>query len=476
MASLLASHIKRVNCYLELSKIIQHSGTFLWISVALSFISLSFAPKSFAPLMLIVSLVPLLSVALSPKLTTLLNINLSSRDHPLFFRMFMVLFWWAILSVFWSQHPLQSASLLIKFLILSIATVVTLKFYNIFLPVRTINKIGLTITMVLVISSCYLIINQHTGFAIAKFSKVLFGSDPAKFNASFINNSTTSMALLMWISVLYLLQKRYNLFAFLVWLLCAITIFSHYRHSADGSATAMLQLVGATTIFAIMYVIMRFFPSKIDHLISFLQIFVAIGALAAMILFKIFSPLDISKLAPYMSGSAKHRLCIWEYSSNIMNDTNLFGIGFDGARYVGRDAKSKCLIYEENTGKSNSFKSHITLHGESIAMRNIMFMKHEIPLHTHNFIMQIGVELGYTGVLLVVLFFILMLQYIKDNYYGSVKMVSIALLFSAASMPLTAYGIWQMWMWGVFYFTLTLFVIISKLSLPVEGSNRFKDL
>ena len=85
-----------------------------------------------------------------------------------------------------------------------------------------------------------------------------------------------------------------------------------------------------------------------------------------------------------------------------------------------------------------------------------------IPLHTHNGILQVWLELGFIGVLL---FYIFMLKLVNtiyafskiNFYYSAICFISLIQIFSIGQL---SYGFWQSWWIAIMAFNFILYSIL----------------
>ena len=146
--------------------------------------------------------------------------------------------------------------------------------------------------------------------------------------------------------------------------------------------------------------------------------------------------IDFSKYQYYhLSDKIIHRLMIWSFSKEKIFDRPIFGYGVFKTRSVGEEYK----IIDKDNNKISA-----------------------IPLHTHNGILQIWLELGGIGVLLFYyLIFILMKRIhsfskISRNYSIIVSASLIQIFFIGQ----LSFGVWQSWWMSIIAITIVLYSLL----------------
>lgn len=129
-----------------------------------------------------------------------------------------------------------------------------------------------------------------------------------------------------------------------------------------------------------------------------------------------------------LPGSWQHRVEIWHYTARKIADKPLLGWGFDASRTLGGTTQ---FVLEQPDG------AKITYPGISL-----------LPLHPHNGILQVWLEMGAAGALLVMV----MIYGIGQSLAGIVRehgrfggAMASAVTASALSLSLLSFGQWQSW-------------------------------
>ena len=258
-----------------------------------------------------------------------------------------------------------------------------------------------------------------TGAWISSNLRALVG-DPAELTGEaskrLLNNGITVLTLLTWPAVC--LTVRDGRAAATI-LLVGLLIAAVYLAEADVGVTAVAIGGGAVLASRLMR---RWVPALVPTL-------VVLVVVAAPLLMISFSPLQrhVDEL-PKLSGSAYHRLLIWDAASDLIRDRPLLGHGFDASRALG--ARVDPSIVE------------IDRKGERV-YRGLV---HPLPLHPHNMALQIWLELGLVGLLYFSgLVAALVISVWRMTATPIARDLFLGMLVSGTVVAFTAYGAWQNW-------------------------------
>ncbi|GIS23944.1 MAG: hypothetical protein CM15mP124_4240 [Alphaproteobacteria bacterium] len=138
-----------------------------------------------------------------------------------------------------------------------------------------------------------------------------------------------------------------------------------------------------------------------------------------------------------------HRRAIWSFSKEKILEKPLFGHGIFSSRVIGDQYK---IINNENK------------------------MLSAIPLHPHNSILQLWLELGIIGIILL---YILLYKIINKIYeikkinskYAAFSLASLLQIFLIGQF---SYGFWQTWWISIIFINIFIYNILYKKLLQVR--------
>jgi O-antigen ligase len=152
--------------------------------------------------------------------------------------------------------------------------------------------------------------------------------------------------------------------------------------------------------------------------------------------------------------SARHRVVNWAYNSELIAERPLTGYGI-------RSAYSNRFRATDQAGKDV-----FTNLGNDQKVLKI------INQHSHNFYLQIWLDLGLTGVSLAVVAIVMLMKFVARQPILEQSFL-LAAITSAGSLALTGYGLWQSWLivgiiWAVIAFGLAMKKKNGSISAAVD--------
>ena len=248
-----------------------------------------------------------------------------------------------------------------------------------------------------------------------------------------INNGVCLLAMLIWPTLIILhSQKRYTL-AFIAFVTTAFIISKSFNFAAAVAAG-----VGSISF------IIAFFAPRIFYKIATVGLTLLIlGAPFAMVALP--DARTIGKNLPELSYSVYPRLVIWQYASNLIMNKPLVGHGIRTSRGLSKTDTKITFLYRDN-GEINLGNTET------------------IPLHPHNGVIQIWLELGVGGAILGLILILCILWSINKSSAPQVgKALAFAALTSSICLVSVSYGLWQSW-WLVSLWLQGLLVTLSLAS------------
>jgi O-antigen ligase len=149
-------------------------------------------------------------------------------------------------------------------------------------------------------------------------------------------------------------------------------------------------------------------------------------------------------------SSANHRFRTWQFTAQRIAEKPLLGWGMDSARHVPGGEVDVPVWYHYDDGRVEQFVERL------------------MPLHPHNWFLQIWVELGAVGAFLMTAIIVLALRWI-----GSVgrSRAQTALLFGQAiaiiSTASLSFGAWQNWWLGTIFLSFAVAATVEH-----DGGRR----
>lgn len=249
---------------------------------------------------------------------------------------------------------------------------------------------------------------------------------------------------------LSIFNRTASIIVIFVWVV-GVSLSVHFGKSAGiaffiVSAVTVVLLAPATPILALLI------GGLVFGLAYFSPVLGKI-ALALGFLLSILSVLVIGDLAPlaieffaenvWLPHTSVHRIVIWDFTAENIMQRPLIGWGLDAARSL--------------PGGDDKIFLFANLHG-------IPTMGAALPLHTHNALMQIWLELGLIGVGFSTTLFCWILYVIpvgRENRRSAAMMATLATAFIIAQL---SFGIWQGWWLGTLSCATVLVAVMGEWS------------
>lgn len=187
-----------------------------------------------------------------------------------------------------------------------------------------------------------------------------------------------------------------------------ISLVATYRLPMGASALAIV--IGSIT-----YGLAQWIPRSVTRLVF---AGLACFALSAPVLMTSFVTVEnFQSKGLEISRAVKQRLEIWQYSSELILERPILGHGFDTSRDIGNEG--------------------FMIEGTNWAA---------LPLHPHNAILQIWLELGMVGVIAVCIIMWELWRNLERKIESGQEIAVLLAVFSAiATISLISFGVWQYW-------------------------------
>ncbi|HEX9881534.1 MAG TPA: O-antigen ligase family protein [Hyphomicrobium sp.] len=202
--------------------------------------------------------------------------------------------------------------------------------------------------------------------------------------------------------------------------------------------TSKLAFVAGLSVFASAYVAAR--PTGRMVAVGWV-----IACLAVLPSALIVHRLDLHN-APWLPGSARHRIIIWNHTAEQVLNAPWLGVG----------ARSTYLLGPR-------------LEHEPITRPDEAFTR-TLSAHSHSIYLQTWFELGLVGATLLTVLGLAILQAIR-SLAGSLQPYAYATFVSAAVMAASSYGMWQIWFVSMFGLTAALVGLGASLLATRYGAD-----
>lgn len=246
---------------------------------------------------------------------------------------------------------------------------------------------------------------------------------------------------------LYMLDRGCALLSLTAWVVIAILINDRRHRHASILYVLVLYLLNISDSLAsflgfglggVIFIASRLIKSIFSRLIIFCLI---TGSLLFPVVAKQINPKQLSDNYLTTHLSAAHRLFIWHFVANKIAEEPLVIQGFNASKYVTIE-DSKMINY---TGEK----------------------WHPLPLHPHNNILQITLELGLIGLALFLSLIYKYLKQIGNIENNNFRAISYACFINYYVIGMISYNIWQTWWIASGIWVLILMKLLVKPDIVV---------
>jgi O-antigen ligase len=241
--------------------------------------------------------------------------------------------------------------------------------------------------------------------------------------------------LLVWPLAAHMLDLGRRLLVAAV--LAAMLLIAYF----SGGDTAFVALIVGTILFLLAFLNYRALGMGLGVVVIAASLLAPIGAGSFSRLVK---EAEVSGSLP---STFYYRGAIWGFVSEKISDKPLLGWGLDSSRIIPGGQKKIRIPYED-------------IERDPVKNRS---GKHELlPLHPHNAVLQIWLELGVVGVLLAVAVLVSMIRSaVRESARGTWGATYFGALGGGFVIANMSYGIWQNW-WLAAIFIVISFLIAAR--------------
>lgn len=275
------------------------------------------------------------------------------------------------------------------------------------------------------------------GAKVTLFLRDIFGkADVGQANVGNLLNLGITMASLYLWPWAALVWRKWPVILALPLVVAAASIL-HFSNADAPLFGLMAGLLAAVAVFTV--------PRVASIAIAAVLVMGVIGA--PLLPNVILSGLDINVKPRFISDSGYHRLLIWETTANKIFARPVFGYGFDTSRAMyNKTQKVRTMRYDKDGKAWWGVTSE------------------PIPLHPHNNILQVWLELGAGGALLLLA---LLLSIVKNIRTATISRLDRAVCFgffiSVVTVASISFGAWQGWWLATQWLTAAFIIATSML-------------
>ncbi len=157
----------------------------------------------------------------------------------------------------------------------------------------------------------------------------------------------------------------------------------------------------------------------------------------------------------FLTNSAVHRIHIWRNTAALIPDAPILGRGLDSSR----------MLYDGSTQEAFIFLP-------DRAGGGFTSLSEPIPLHPHNFVLQVWLELGAMGALLLSGLLIALVHSISSLRGARERFVSFGALTCGIIIANVSFGAWQSWWLASLFLTVILVVALTRDIPSVDEKNE----
>lgn len=273
-----------------------------------------------------------------------------------------------------------------------------------------------------------------------------------KFNSQLFIKGIVNLGFLFW-SFLFLISyyKSKISFSKMLFISTAILMFILLNAAPDAARAGLLfGFLGASVVY---------YKPKASYVFSML--FITFGAFAPWILTSCLTPNTLGNMFYYLPLSYQHRFFIWNEMSKKALESPIIGHGFDYATTLS-DGPIMCL-------KKIYFSWNLHPIEFSFSPLVDIGCGHIFTSHPHNGIVQVWVELGLVGIILLSGVLYLLTSKIAKIQNPAERACCFGLLLFYEVIMLVSSGLWQKWIGATIILAFIGFCVIKgHLKTPLK--------
>lgn len=342
---------------------------------------------------------------------------------------------WGVASMIWTVSLDQSWSVSRSFPFIMLGGILLVNSIK-GLDSKDLNWTGSSIISGMFLGLFFALVDTSTGYSISQaLDLIKYNGEWNDYMPGFVvNNGITVLVMFFWPVMIFLWNKNRRQLAFIIFIAMIFIISQSTNFSA----------VVAMGVGAIAFLAAKFFFRAAFRIAA---ISLAVLILSAPFIMR--SLPDAGKIGmhlPELSYSVYPRLVIWQFASARIMEKPIIGHGIRTSRVLDNDSKPLEFQYRDNgqVRKGNT---------------------KAIPLHPHNGIIQMWLELGGIGATIGLAIFLSILWGIEKSIApNATKALAFSALISSMCLISVSYGLWQSWWMGILWLQGAL--VIASLCSP----------
>ncbi|WP_162200157.1 O-antigen ligase family protein [Kiloniella spongiae] len=340
--------------------------------------------------------------------------------------LFSAFFGWISIASLWSINPIEALKLDLRLVGVTIAGLLLLNAVEA-QGQETKRRIAKALLVGVILACIFLLVESLLN---APITKTIKGKElDATMNLSRFNRGASFLGISLWL-VFVIYSKKFSFIWKLLFPILPLALL--YFAPSESSLLAVV-------LAAVWYLAFCTFP-KVGFRV--LPVVLIISVLSMPLVTRYVEPLYDAQSSQSIPFSAKHRFFIWDFVSSQILENPIRGWGFDSARDY------------PNNGVENYV--HVNAKGDQRALEGRI-----ISLHPHNFALQVWLELGLIGAILVSIIIWMVFGYLKSRQLAE-RIEIQAMLVSTFIVALLGYGIWQNRWFVMFFIFAAMLPLIQK--------------
>lgn len=146
----------------------------------------------------------------------------------------------------------------------------------------------------------------------------------------------------------------------------------------------------------------------------------------------------LAQAMPFLPNSLLHRTEIWHFAAGRAWERPFLGWGLDASRELPGGGADVVVWIRLGNGEMSSFPSQI------------------LPLHPHDFLLQVWLELGFVGVALLAVLLVALLVAARRSS------MAVATLVAALAVAAASFSLWQSWWMATLFLSAAMAIVLTQ--------------